>query len=114
PPLEPLVTGPSGVMVAGLMDLAVMKLAAIGRRGIRRDFWDLHAILDAGSSLREVGAGYVRRFGLSESDLYHVARSLTYFADAEKDPALPAGLTPAHWESIKRCFVKEAPTLLAK
>ena len=104
--------GPSGVKVAGLRDLATMKLSAISRRGIRRDFWDMYAILDAGLTLKDAAAAYVERFGLGESDLYHVARSLTYFADAEKDPAYPRGLSRAHWDEIKRFFAQEAPGLL--
>ncbi len=35
--------------VAGLLDLALMKLAAIGDRGSRKDFTDLFAILRAGA-----------------------------------------------------------------
>lgn len=37
--------GPEGFPVATLLDLAVMKLAAIASRGIHRDFWDFHEIL---------------------------------------------------------------------
>jgi hypothetical protein len=41
-----------------------------------------------------------------------VLRSLTYFEDAEKDPAYPAGLSEATWEEIKTFFLREAPALL--
>lgn len=111
-PLEPPVPGASGFPTARLLDLAVMKLSAIARRGIRRDFWDLHTILGSGVDLKDSGDAYVRRFGVSESDLYHVARSLTYFADAEKDPAFPAGLTAPMWASIMETFRAQAPRLL--
>ncbi|HEY3495126.1 MAG TPA: hypothetical protein VGK73_10590 [Polyangiaceae bacterium] len=40
PLLNPTEEGPGGFAVASLEDLAVMKLAATARRGIRRDFWD--------------------------------------------------------------------------
>lgn len=89
-----------------------MKLSAIARRGLRRDFWDLCAILEAGISLGSLGRDYVRRFGVKESDLYHVARALTFFADAEKDPTLPAGMTEQGWEVIKTRMRAEAPALL--
>ena len=55
PPLEPPSSGPEGFPVAGVRDLAAMKLTAIARRGLRRDFWDLHAILQSGLSLRDAG-----------------------------------------------------------
>jgi hypothetical protein len=98
--------------VAGLRDLAAMKLAAIARRGLRRDFWDLHAIAESGLSLADAAAAYVVKFGVAESDLYHVLKSLTYFDDAEKDPEYPRGLTARRWASIKAFFRAEAPKLL--
>lgn len=39
----------ASVHVAGLRDLAAMKLGAVARRGIRRDFWDLRAVLEHGA-----------------------------------------------------------------
>jgi hypothetical protein len=111
-PLEPLAPGPSGVALAGKLDLAAMKLSAIARRGIRRDFWDLFAIAQSGLALASCGRGYVEKYGVNEADLYHILRSLTYFDDAEKDPIYPAGLSAAAWEEIKAFFLREAPTLL--
>jgi hypothetical protein len=114
PPLDPLEIGPLGVPVASLRDLAAMKLAAIARRGIKRDFWDLYAIHGAGVELREAADVYKRRFGRTESDLYHVQRALTWFEDAERDPRSPQGLTPARWAKIKRHFLAQAPLLLGR
>lgn len=113
PPLEPPVSSEHGVGVAGLLDLGVMKLAAIARRGLRRDFWDLHEIVERGHQpLRQLGVAYRSRFGVREADLYHVLKALTYFDDAERDPALPAGLTAAGWDGIKAFFRREAPKLV--
>jgi hypothetical protein len=64
--LEPTSSVPEGFPVAGLLDLATMKLAVIARRGLRRDFWDLHEIFLSGRvSLEQALDGYVRRFGKS-------------------------------------------------
>lgn len=111
-PLEVPRPGPGGFPVAGLRDLAAMKLGAIAGRGLRRDFWDLYAILQGGLTLEDAARAYVKRFGRSEADLYHVARALTYFADANADRVRPQGLTPALWRRIQRFFEAEAPTLL--
>jgi hypothetical protein len=111
-PLEQPTLQEVGVQVAGLRDLGTMKLAAIARRGICRDFWDLYEILRAGLNLRSLGRDYVARFGADASDLYHVARALTYFADAEKDPAFPAGMTADTWQVIKDHFAEHGPDLL--
>jgi hypothetical protein len=113
-PLEAPRVGVEAFPIAGLRDLAAMKLAAIARRGLRRDFWDLQAMADAGLSLQEAANAYVGKFRLAESDLYHVLRALTYFTDAEKDPVYPPGLTSRGWERIKRHFEAEAPKLLPK
>lgn len=108
PPLEPPAPGPEGCRVAAPIDLAVMKLAAVARRGIRRDFWDLKVLVESGLSIVEIARAYLRRFRVSEGDLYPVLRALTYFDDAEKDPAFPEGMTKRSWEVIKRFFLREA------
>ena len=102
-----------GVGLAGVRDLAAMKLAAISRRGLRRDFWDLYEALGTGLTLRACGEAYVQRFGIREADLYHVLRALTYFDDAEKDPVFPPGLDAARWGAIKAFFLAEAPKLVS-
>lgn len=110
-PLEPPGPGPRGFPTAGVRDLAAMKLSAIARRGLRRDFWDLRVLLEE-LSLPDAAAAYVARFGVHESDLYHVARALTFFDDAEKDPALPRGMTLQDWREIRAFFTRSAPELL--
>lgn len=88
------------------------KLAAIARRGIRRDFWDLHALVGSGIALRDAAAGYLRRFGVAEADLYPVLKALTYFDDADREPVFPAGLDETEWERIKAFFRAHAPAVL--
>jgi len=112
PPLEPPRRGPQGIRVAGLKDLAAMKLATIAGRGLRRDFWDLYAIVRAGMPLTTAVRAYETRFGLAEPELYHLARALTYFDDAEREEVFPRGLTERRWSTIKAFFRREAPKLL--
>jgi hypothetical protein len=107
--------GPGGVRLASLRDLAVMKLAAIARRGIRRDFWDLFEILDRGSiRLANALDDYRRKFGISEADLYHVIRALCWFDEAERDRVFPKGLTRPAWRQIRRWFEQAAAAELAR
>lgn len=112
PLVDPPVDGPGGVPTAGLRDLAAMKLAAIARRGLRRDFWDLWAIVQADVSLTEAGEVFRRRFGRSQADLYHVWRALTFFDDAEREPVFPEGLSARRWAAIRRFFEEAARDLL--
>ncbi len=106
---------PAGVQLASLRDLAAMKLAAITRRGIRRDFWDLHEILTRGG-LRLKGAldDYRKKFGVSEADVYHVIRALSWFDEAERDNVMPRGLTAARWRAIRSWFESAAAAELAR
>jgi hypothetical protein len=114
-PLEEPRPGPAGFPVAGLLDLATMKLATIARRGLKRDFWDLYEILNKSDiTLANALDAYLRRFGKLESDLYHVIRSLTYFDDAEKESINPNGLTQRAWQDIKLYFQSIAPDYLGR
>ena len=113
PPLRAIEQTADGVAVASLLDLAAMKLGALSRRGLRRDFWDLAEIVRRGGvSLEEACRAYRERYGVAEADLYHVLRSLAWFEDAERDPVYPAGLTEAGWRDIQAFFLREAPKLL--
>ncbi len=103
----PLLAAPAtnpnlAVPVASLEDLACMKLSAISSRGMARDFWDFHALLEAGvagGALDEALRLYCRKY--AADDIGHVVRSLVYFGDADAAP-LPLGLSPSEWERIRR------------
>jgi hypothetical protein len=112
PLLEEPQLGPAGFPVAGLLDLATNKLAAIAKRGLLRDFWDLYEIGKSGVSLSEACAAYVKRFHVAESDLYHVTLGLTWFEDAETETVRPKGMTDKLWKTIRRYFEEQAPPLV--
>lgn len=115
PLLEPPSELLSNFPTAGLLDLAAMKMAAIARRGLRRDFWDLFEIATR-SDVDLVAAchGYRKRYGVAQADLYHVLLSLTFFADAESEQVMPRGLTVTKWTTIKDFFREHAPPLIKK
>ena len=112
PLLEEPRSGPAGFPVAGLLDLATNKLAAIAKRGLLRDFWDLYAIGKSGVTLSEACAAYVKRFHVAESDLYHVTLGLTWFEDAEAETVRPKGMNDKLWKAIRRYFEEHAPPLV--
>ncbi len=107
--------GPESVRVAPLRDLAVMKLAAIAKRGVRRDYWDLYEILTRTRlTLHTTCDDYLRKFGVAEADLYHVLRALSWFDDAEADPTPPRGLTHRRWGEIRTWFERGAARELVR
>ncbi len=100
-----------GVAVAGLPDIAAMKIDAVSTRGVKRDFVDLYFIAQAGISLSEALGYYRRKYAGLNLNLVHVAKSLAYFADAEDNPLSPM-LVPFDWDKAKNFFQEQATTLL--
>jgi hypothetical protein len=93
-----------GARLASVEDLVCMKLWAIASRGLARDFWDLHALLEYGTasgSLERALELYAQKH--PSADVGHVVRSLVYFGEAESAP-LPRGLTPSQWSRIRADF----------
>jgi hypothetical protein len=106
PLLEATHSSQEGVAVAGLADIAAMKIEAIASRGARKDFYDLYFICDAGLSLRATVAAFERKFASAHPDLYHRLRALTYFDDAEVEPE-PILLRPVAWPNVRRFFEEQ-------
>jgi hypothetical protein len=99
-----------GIVVADPRDIAVMKVLAIGGRGSRKDFVDLHFFIRGGGSLESVFGLIRRRFRGIDFNEYHLLRSLVYFDDAESEP-MPRMLSRASWAEIKRAIVAEVRRL---
>ena len=108
---EPATHEGLSLAVASADDLVCMKLAAIGGRGAAKDFWDLHALLEAGvarGDLRE--ALELFRAKYPSNDRGHIVKALAYFGDADAAP-LPAGLTQETWTAVKAATVARVRSL---
>lgn len=88
-----------GCQLAGLRDLACMKLSAITQRGSKKDFVDLYALGRKGFRLAEMLDWYRRKFEVE--DISHVLYALVYFDDADRQPK-PKMLWKADWKEIKK------------
>ncbi len=86
-----------GIRMFSLDDIVGMKLSAITNRGARKDFYDLHALIQhlGVDTLIEI---YKRKY--PSHDPMIVLRSMIYFDDAEgdNDPELLMG---QEWEDVK-------------
>ena len=82
------------------------KVVAIGGRGSRKDFIDLHAFLRTGGSLESVLQLVRRRFTGIDYNEYHLLKSLVFFEDAETEP-MPGLLRAVSWEEVKETLVAE-------
>jgi hypothetical protein len=99
----------SGVQIAGLRDIGLMKLDAIAGRGTRKDFYDLYFIA-AHVSLDELFASSEKKYPHSPGFGMRVLTALVDFdiADQQDEPIL---LQPVSWERVKEFFVVEARRL---
>ena len=94
------------IPVAGVVDIAAMKLVAIAQRGAKRDFVDLYFIAQDIPFFR-IAENAVLRYGKNRINPVHIGKSLVYFADAESDPEPQyVGKRRPTWAAIKEFFVK--------
>jgi hypothetical protein len=107
---EPVATR-FGVPLAGLLDIACMKLAAISQRGSRKDFIDLYELGRAGIGVREILAALALKMPAVGLNSVHVLRSLAFFQDAEAEPD-PIMLVPYVWSSVREYSLRQADALL--
>lgn len=105
---EPVIE--DGIRLAGIRDIAAMKLSAITNRGTKKDFIDYYFLLQS-YSLDELISFYRQKY--SDAQLFTSIKSLTYFEDAETDP-MPKMLVPIRWEDVKANIIAAVKQYLNK
>lgn len=93
-----------GVPVAGIVDIASMKVIAISQRGTKRDFIDLYFVLQK-MPFHIIAEHMKKRFGKERINPIHIGKSLVYFSDAESNPE-PEYVKGKEikWDNIKKFF----------
>lgn len=102
---SPILT--NDIRVAGLKDIAAMKLNAITGRGSKKDFIDLYYLLRM-YSLSQMLDFYSDKY--PESSIFMVLKSLSYFEDAELE-AMPRMLEKNNWNAVKQKITAELQRL---
>jgi predicted nucleotidyltransferase component of viral defense system len=102
PLIEP-VTGTDGIRITGDKDIIAMKINAILRRAVKKDFWDLAELLQH-YSLNECIDFYNEKF---ENQLLAISipKAISYFDDAEESEE-PVSLKNQTWDSVKKIIQK--------
>lgn len=90
------------IRMASLEDIAAMKLDAITGRGSKKDFYDLFFLLQH-YSIDELFSFYTEKY--PHQTTFHVARSLTYFDDAEIQPNPIVFDKTITWETVKKKII---------
>ena len=91
------------IKLAGVKDIAAMKLEAIAGRGSKKDFIDMFFLLKR-YTLEEIFTFHTRKYGTGLSNQYHLLKSLVYFADAEAE-AMPVMINRLDWDDVKKQIV---------
>ncbi len=93
-----------GTRLLQLPDIGAMKLSAITGRGKKRDFFDFYFLLQT-YSFAELMEFYRQKF--ADGNEWLIARSISYFTDAEEDED-PNLYLETNWVEVKESISKEA------
>lgn len=104
-----------GINIAGLKDIAAMKLVAVSDRGTKRDFIDLYFLIGVEKmfSLEDIFDFYEKKFKLIKQNRIHLLKSLIYFNDAEEDP-MSEMLKAVSWRKVKLFFETEVKKIMSQ
>ena len=87
-----------GIRMAGIDDIMAMKIDVIMRGGRKKDFWDIHELMDA-YSLKDVLALHLTRYPYGHNASL-IKQKFTDFSYADDDFE-PVCLRGKYWELIK-------------
>ncbi len=90
-----------GINLAGIKDIAAMKIAAIIGRGSKKDFIDLAHILGH-YNLNDILKFYESKY--PDGSTFLALKSLSYFNDAENDP-MPYMFSNLDWDMCKQKII---------
>lgn len=90
--------------MASILDIAIMKIVAIGGRGAKKDFFDLYNIINKCKiTIKELAEGLIEKYG-NKTNYVNIIMGLSYFEDAEQE-VLPKTFVEYNWEEIKDFFI---------
>ena len=95
--------GAYGIRMAGIKDIAAMKVTAVIGRGTKKDFIDISFLLHH-LSLNEILDFYSTKY--DDGSVFMAMKSLVYFDDAEKEP-MPDMLINKSWEQVKEYILSK-------
>lgn len=85
------------INILGIKDIAALKLNALKNRGSRKDFVDIHALLDQ-FSLKEIIAFHDEKY--PNHNAMMILKSLVFFDDARNEP-MPKMIKQLDWNIVE-------------
>lgn len=98
-----------GIRLIGIHDIMAMKIAAILKRGVKKDFWDVAELLQHYKI--EDFINYYNQKYPNQQLLISIPQALTYFADAEESED-PISLKGQKWADVKKKIQQAVNTYL--
>lgn len=95
-----------GIRMATTGEIAAMKVDIVSRGARKKDFWDLHELLDH-YSIEEMLALHEKRHSYTH-DRIHILKQFSNFENADHD-LNPICLKGKHWELIRYEIVQALP-----
>jgi hypothetical protein len=92
-----------GIRMLSIQDVACMKLSAISQRGAKKDFYDLHLLLEH-FTIPQLLSLFTKKH--PDIATFHIVKSMNYFADAESQTG-PELKTKLSWERLKKDIDKK-------
>lgn len=109
PLMAPLLTLEARIRTAALVEIGLMKVAAIIGKGSKRDFVDLYFVT-AEVPLDTLLGLAAKKYPQAHDFSLQALKALAYFEDADRDPPLQL-IRPVEWEEVKTYFKKEVARL---
>ena len=109
---HPLISTPlkyENLTIMGLEDIIAMKINAILKRAVKKDFWDIAELLKH-YSIENFIDFYELKYP-SQQLLITIPQAITFFDDAEESP-VPVSLKGQTWESVKKSIQKKVSQYL--
>lgn len=100
-PLLQAIQSVDNIRIFSLEDIAAMKLNAIANRGAKKDFFDIHALLNT-FSIQQLLHHFEKKYDHINS--FTVIKSLVYFLDADLEPE-PVSLEDITWNQVKKDII---------
>lgn len=98
-----------GIRMISIPDIIAMKVNAIMKRAVKKDFWDICELLNH-YSIPDIIQCYEKKFP-SQQLLISVPHALIYFDDAEESED-PISLKGQTWEAVKKSIQKHVREFL--
>lgn len=110
---HPVILNPAeeieGIRFMSTPDIIAMKLMAILKRGVKKDFWDIAELLNH-YHIQDFINFYEKKFP-TQQFLISIPQALTYFDDAEESED-PISLKGQTWESVKKIIQQKVRDFL--